>query len=359
MAAIERLTRPTPAPGSGSRPPTPSGSTAVGRDQARPSSAACGCAPSPLSCRCEREALVSIAGRSQKFGCLIRPSLRDLEVRNEHVSRDRAPDQPRSSHARAVAIRGAQAPGPASVLVGPDQASLLDHVILDPREKCAAIESGLEVELIVERIEPEVVVVSAVAGRWRRSVVAVVPERVLAGGCFGAALGQAARIACDVVRDPVREAVDERRVRIVDDNGKRLGALRDACPVERRRAVIAVARMPFGYALVVAERGRAQLQVLYVQLLRHRSSLWSALFRKSPALRGPRVDSPDDLAATSAVGATAHAQAGARPRRPGAGRQPERASRGSASRPAAPRRNRRRRRSPAPSPTRRVAVRSS
>jgi len=44
-------------------------------------------------------------------------------------------------------------------------------VVLDPLEQRATFETGLDVEILVERIDPEVVVVRAVTRGRRRSAV--------------------------------------------------------------------------------------------------------------------------------------------------------------------------------------------
>src|SRR5207248_4586229 len=98
-----------------------------------------------------------------------------------------------------------------------DQSGLLDHVILDPLVQPAAIEPWLEVEVIVERVDPEVVVVAAVVGRGCWTRVAGVAHRVRALRHPAAALGQTGGVGRDVVRDPVAEPVDERRIRAVHD----------------------------------------------------------------------------------------------------------------------------------------------
>ncbi len=62
------------------------------------------------------------------------------------------------------------------VLVGPDDARLLDHVVLDLLEQRAPVEPGRQIEVIVERVDPEVVMVRAVARGRRGAVVAGVAE---------------------------------------------------------------------------------------------------------------------------------------------------------------------------------------
>src|SRR5205085_12686147 len=81
--------------------------------------------------------------------------------------------------ARARAVGGA---APASlVLVGPDHPRLLDHVILDPLEQRATVETGLQAKVVIQRVDPEVVVVHPVAGRRRGSAVPGISEGVLTG----------------------------------------------------------------------------------------------------------------------------------------------------------------------------------
>jgi hypothetical protein len=58
----------------------------------------------------------------------------------------------------------------ASVREGPHQARLLDHVVLDLVDQRPAVKAWLEVEVLVQGIDPEVVMVGAVTGRRRRAV---------------------------------------------------------------------------------------------------------------------------------------------------------------------------------------------
>src|SRR5579875_2612415 len=68
--------------------------------------------------------------------------------------------------------------GSTLVLVGAHQTGLLDHVILDAFEQGTPIQPGLEVQVLVQGIHPEVIVMSSMPRRWGGAHVALLTHRV-------------------------------------------------------------------------------------------------------------------------------------------------------------------------------------
>jgi hypothetical protein len=142
-------------------------------------------------------------------------------------------------------------------------------VVLQELQQRPPVKSRLEVEILILRVDPEVVVVRPMARRRRRTSIAGLPGRVDSGDRVAPALGQTRGNSGDAVRDPVREAVQERRIGIVHDDRERLRAVRDTRPLQRRGDVLAIGGVAPWDRLVVEERRAAKRQVRHVERLGH------------------------------------------------------------------------------------------
>src|SRR5690606_22954660 len=145
-----------------------------------------------------------------------------------------------------------------------DEAGHADHVRLDPLEERPQRQPGREVELAIEREQPEVVVMHAGAFGRHRPAVAGVAEVVFPARVTLHAFRQLGDRGRDVVKHPVHVAVgaraDERRVRIVTEHRERLRAFGQMRPGQRRRNVLAFAGMLAGNGSVLQERRAFQLE---------------------------------------------------------------------------------------------------
>src|SRR5665213_1236426 len=90
-------------------------------------------------------------------------------------------------------------------------------------------------------------------------------------------------IAGDAIGNPVGEAVDERGIGIVDDDGESLRPRRRSAPAQFGREVLAGTRMPVGNRSMRLEGGRGNREICDLQFLAHAATL-----RASPSRALPR-----------------------------------------------------------------------
>lgn len=101
----------------------------------------------------------------------------------------------------------------------------------------------------------------------RRSVVTLLAQRVGARTRVSASLGQPGRVAGNAVGNPVGEAVDERGIGIVDDDGESLRARRRSAPAQFGREILPGTRVAVGNRSMRLEGGRGNREIRDVQFL--------------------------------------------------------------------------------------------
>src|SRR5207247_10898336 len=136
--------------------------------------------------------------------------------------------------------------------VGSDQLAAGEDMALHRVLELLSARLGLQVELRVEREKLVEVAVGSVAGRWAGTPVAALAEAIGALARSMCTLLEAAPARIDVPADPVGE-VSGRGVGVVEDEGERLGFLREGAPGERRRGVVALAGVLPGNLLPLIE----------------------------------------------------------------------------------------------------------
>ena len=149
-------------------------------------------------------------------------------------------------------------------LVGPDDAIHADDMGLDLVEELPQRQAGLEIERLIQREYPEVLVMDTMALGGHRATIDLFAEVGNAVGIGLAAFLKGADIARDVVVDPVDEPVaartDQWGVRVVADHGETLCPLRRTGPVDWRRQIFAFAGIPLGDGLVRSKGTTSDLQ---------------------------------------------------------------------------------------------------
>src|SRR5205807_3887756 len=100
--------------------------------------------------------------------------------RTPRTSRTREPREPRNLEPGTEPGKPQPAtrnPEP-SLLIRPDQPRLLDHVLLDRGEALLPVRARLQLDLRVERVEPEVIMMRPVPRRRHRPEVPGLPRAV-------------------------------------------------------------------------------------------------------------------------------------------------------------------------------------
>src|SRR5665213_1236427 len=92
-------------------------------------------------------------------------------------------------------------------------------------------------------------------------------------------------IAGDAIGNPVGEAVDERGIGIVDDDGESLRPRRRSAPAQFGREVLAGTRMPVGNRSMRLEGGRGNREICDLQFLAHAATLRASPSSALPARR--------------------------------------------------------------------------
>src|SRR6266516_2470692 len=135
-------------------------------------------------------------------------------------------------------------------LIRPDQFPLVEDVARYSRDQRLGVQPALHLQRLVQGVDPEVVVVRAVAGRRRGAPVAGLPERVLSlhrarrrlqFRLRRDALDQPGGVGGDLVDHPVDERLGPGRIGVFHDQRQLLGPFRHARPTQARGDVLAVA----------------------------------------------------------------------------------------------------------------------